>query len=345
MDASSLPDFKILSLPSKWDGIDSDQHPLSTKDEDITLNATSSWTYCGPLLTLNANSLPSSFHTWAQATVNGSILDPLFSFLEYVHQFFTANNISHYWLTIRASQGTDEFDIPRWHTDDLFFSPGPPNGSKSDCHHHRRTLLPSLRTATKFHRRTTSSLTHKPNTPEAEPPKTNNPLRPSVQIASSSPNPPNWKLTTTLLGPGTLFITPHLNPQARLLQRATKMTVRAANPDHICLSIRCVGCATAAESVRAALAAQLGGYRDGEGDVVQARRGDCVFFRVGEEEGAVHSEPMSHGDRIFVNVVPGCEEDLRGLMGKWGMEYPRAWCVGLPFQGVEGGCWRNVGEV
>lgn len=97
--------------------------------------------------------------------------------------------------------------------------------------------------------------------------------------------------------------------------------------------------------MRASLAAQLGGYRDGGGDVVQARRGECAFFRVGEEDGAVHSEPMSHGDRIFVNVVPGCEGDLRGLMGKWGMEYPRAWCVGLPFQGVEGGCWRNVGEV
>ncbi len=97
--------------------------------------------------------------------------------------------------------------------------------------------------------------------------------------------------------------------------------------------------------MRAALAAQLGGYRDGGGDVVQAQRGEYVFFRVGEEEGVVHSEPVSHGDRIFVNVVPGSEKDLRGLMGKWGMEYPRAWCVGLPFQGVEEGCWRNVGEV
>jgi hypothetical protein len=375
MDASSLPEFKILSHPTKWDGIDYDhqQHlPSSTTDEDITLNATSSWTYCGPLLPLNAKNLPSSFHTWAQATVNGSIVDPLFSFLEFVHEFLAANNISTYWLTIRASQGSDEFDIPRWHTDDLFFSPGtshtPESKSNSNSKsQNRRSLLPSFSNATKFHKRTTSHRSHfrksskdynSSTTLNAADEKQQTPTPPSVQITSSSPNPTNWKLTTTLLGPGTLFIAPHLNAQARALQRTTKMTIRSANPDHICLSIRCVGCASAADSVRATLAAALGGYHrngqcngdghcgdfDGEG-VIQAQRGECVFFRVGEDEGAVHSEPMSHGDRVFVNVVPGCEEDLRCLMAKWGMEYPRAWCVGLPFQGVEGGCWRNVGEV
>ncbi|OOQ91202.1 hypothetical protein PEBR_01379 [Penicillium brasilianum] len=359
MDASSLPDFKILSH-------EFDQQSSLSTDEDLTLNATSSWTYCGPLLPLNAESLPSSFHTWAQATVNGPIVSPLFSFLDFVHEFLTANNVSTYWLTIRASQGSDEFDTPRWHTDDLFFSPGPPNGPQSHFqakHRRRRSLLPSFSNATKFHRRTSSSLSQfgrhsndnrSPTTFGSA--TTQQPAPPSVQITSSSPNPTNWKLTTTLLGPGTLFIAPHLNAQARTLQRSTKMTFRSAHPDHICLSIRCVGCASAAESVRATLAAQLGGYRKAGGTygggldceregVVQARRGECVFFRVGEDEGAVHSEPMSHGDRIFVNVVPGCEEDLRCLMAKWGMEYPRAWCVGLPFQGVEGGCWRNVGEI
>jgi hypothetical protein len=373
MDASSLPAFKILSHPTKWDGIDYDQHqqlPSSTTDEDVTLNATSSWTYCGPLLPLNAKKLPSSFHTWALATVNGSIVDPLFSFLEFVHEFLVANNISTYWLTIRASQGSDEFDIPRWHTDDLFFSPGPSNSLESKSKsQNSRSLLPSFSSATKFHKRTSSSpFSHfrKPSKDDnfsttLNTSETKQPTPSSVQITSSIPNPTNWKLTTTLLGPGTLFIAPHLNAQARALQRTTKMTIRTANPDHICLSIRCVGCASAAESVRDTLAAALGGYRngqcsgdrdghcgdgdfDGEG-IVQAQRGECVFFRVGEEQGAVHSEPMSHGDRVFVNVVPGCEEDLRCLMAKWGMEYPRAWCVGLPFQGVEGGCWRNVGEV
>jgi hypothetical protein len=54
---------------------------------------------------------------------------------------------------------------------------------------------------------------------------------------------------------------------------------------------------------------------------------------------------MSHGDRIFVNVVPGHEADLKCLMAKWGMEYPRAWCVGFPFQGVEEGNWRDIGNL
>ena len=70
-----------------------------------------------------------------------------------------------------------------------------------------------------------------------------------------------------------------------------------------------------------------------------------MFFRVGEKEGAVHSEPRSHGDRIFVNVVPGKEVDLKCLMTKWGIEFPRAWCVGLPFYLEEGSIYRNVGEV
>lgn len=95
----------------------------------------------------------------------------------------------------------------------------------------------------------------------------------------------------------------------------------------------------AAESVRARLAVELGGH-----GTVQASAGECVFFRVGEDKGAVHSEPRSHGDRVFVNVVPGHEADLRALMAKWGMEYPRAWCVGLPLVIGEGEeCLRDVG--
>lgn len=93
----------------------------------------------------------------------------------------------------------------------------------------------------------------------------------------------------------------------------------------------------AAEEVRTELATAFGEY-----EIVQAGQGECAFFRVGEKDGAVHSEPRSHGDRIFVNVVPGTEEDLRCLMGKWGMEYPRAWCVDLPFLGEEGVQVRNV---
>ncbi|KAA8648523.1 hypothetical protein EYZ11_008819 [Aspergillus tanneri] len=85
----------------------------------------------------------------------------------------------------------------------------------------------------------------------------------------------------------------------------------------------CLGCATAAEDVRMRLAHQLKGY-----DTVQTQPGECVFFRVGSDDGAIHSEPrMDRDDRIFVNVVPGTEEELRTLLQRWGMEFPRAWCL------------------
>ena len=80
----------------------------------------------------------------------------------------------------------------------------------------------------------------------------------------------------------------------------------------------------AAESVRRRLALELEDHA-----IVQACPGECVFLRIGEEHGAVHSEPVASGDRIFVNVVPGSDEELMRLMRRWGMVFPRAWCVGL----------------
>jgi precorrin isomerase len=58
--------------------------------------------------------------------------------------------------------------------------------------------------------------------------------------------------------------------------------------------------------------------------------GEVAYFRIGDEEGAVHSEPRCDTDRIFVNVIPGTEEGLRNLMEMWDMEFPRAWCFGMP---------------
>ncbi|KAJ5794643.1 hypothetical protein N7457_001242 [Penicillium paradoxum] len=315
MDVKSLPDFGFFPYA------DSSIEPKEVlpSDDPLTVNNSSSWTYCGPLLTLEACNLPSSFNTWAQATISGSILPSLFAFLAYAHNFLTQNNQSHYWLTIRASKGSDEFDTPRWHTDDLFFSPRQPAK-----HPYRVSLLSPLTSILKPHR--TGPSETKPH-PVSKSHAQKHECRPqtTVQIQSTSPHPTNWKLTTTLLGPGTLFIPQKTNRLARATQHAAKAAARATNPGHICLSVRCVGCAMAAESVRAKLAVELGGY-----GTVQAGPGECVFFRVGEDEGAVHSEPQSHGDRIFVNLVPGHEADLRALMAKWGMEYPRAWCVGLP---------------
>lgn len=324
MDASSLPDFEVFSYPTQF--LEADHQERSSLENSITLNTSSSWTYCGPLLTLDENRLPSSFHTWAEATVNGPFLTPLLSFLAFVHEFLRANSLSNYWLTIRASTGSDEFDIPRWHTDDLFFSPA----SGTMRPNRRRSLLSRLYSRDR--------MTHAGSTRSKRSKDFESTER--IQVTTSTPNPTNWKLTTTLLGPGTLFITQRRSPSARAIQRNAKRSVRAANPGHICLSVRCVGCAMAAETVRTRLAVELGHH-----GIVQARSGESVFFRVGEDEGAVHSEPRSHGDRIFVNVVPGHEGDLESLMAKWGMEYPRAWCVGLPFQGVDGEHWRDVGEV
>lgn len=350
MDASSLPDFKILPYPSE--SLDADlTNPLETlslppaSDPPITLNASSSWTYCGPLLTLDKDRLPSCFHTWAQTTVNGPLLAPLFSFLAFVHDFLTTNNLGHYWLTVRASKGSTEYDIPRWHTDDLFFSPAATVAS------HRRSLRSpfsnkiniklAMRSYARKEKETHQKRKRKTKQPASKSNKDSTTPIPTspAQVFTPNPTPTNWKLTTTLLGPGTLFIAEQSSTLARDIQRSTKSAVRDENPDHVCLSVRCVGCASAAETVRTRLATDLKPH-----GVVQAQSGECAFFRVGEEEGAVHSEPRSHGDRIFVNIVPGEECDLKCLMAKWGMEYPRAWCVGLPLMADEMLC-RNVGEV
>ncbi|KAJ5482577.1 hypothetical protein N7475_001389 [Penicillium sp. IBT 31633x] len=334
MDVKSLPDFGIFPYPAAYPSIDSKQQLLSS-DDPTTVNISSSWTYCGPLLSLEACNLPSSFNTWAQATISGSILPSLFSFLAYAHEFLTNNNQTHYWLTIRASKGSNEFDTPRWHTDDLFFSPLQP--AKRSYRASLFSPLTNLLKSTGPGPTTTQSSLSKSHTEHHD---HESPIQTAVQIPSTSPNPTNWKLTTTLLGPGTLFIPQATSPLARATQRAAKAVARAENPGHICLSVRCIGCAMAAESVRAKLAMELGSH-----GIVQAAPRNCVFFRVGEDKGAVHSEPPSHGDRIFVNVVPGHEADLKALMAKWGMEYPRAWCVGLPLtlegQGEE--CLRDVG--
>ncbi|KAJ5378681.1 hypothetical protein N7509_011800 [Penicillium cosmopolitanum] len=358
MDADSLPDFQLLPYSSQDpDSNGGESESLSpTSDNSITLNASSSWTYCGPLLTLEENSLPSSFHTWARATVNGSLLTPLFSFLAYVHEFLAANNLAHYWLTVRATQGSTEFDIPRWHTDDLFFSPlaktkpQPKPKSSSISRKLKFTTrnyhTPPPQEQTQTHRRNNTQHATTPDydalNPFIHPQPFQTQTQPqpkNAQIITPNSNPPDWKLCTTLLGPGTIFINEKRN-LARSIQRTTKTAVQNENPGHICLSIRCVGCASAADAVRTRLATDLKSHQ-----TVQSQQGECVFFRVGEEEGAVHSEPRSHGDRVFVNVVPGDERDLRCLMAKWGMEFPRAWCVGLPLQ-IEGEeVYRNVCEV
>ncbi|KAK4033716.1 hypothetical protein C8A01DRAFT_19370 [Parachaetomium inaequale] len=229
----------------------------------LTLTNTTTWTYCGPLLPLSDSNPPSSsepegfpetFHSWSSHTFSGefALLPRLTPFLRAVHAFLLQHGTHHYWLTVRASKPTADFNAPRWHTDDHFFDP--------------------------------------PRSDEAR---------------------GQWKLCGTLQGPGTLFA-----------EDGAK--ARRKRP-HVCTVVGCAACGRTSEAVREEVRVAL----EGEG-VVQPGNGEMAFFRLGGREGAVHSEPRIECDRVFVNVVPGTEAELRGLMGRWGMEFPRSWSLGVP---------------
>ncbi|AEO59762.1 hypothetical protein MYCTH_2308282 [Thermothelomyces thermophilus ATCC 42464] len=260
----------------------------------IVLTRSTTWTYCGPLLTLGndddnnnnnknnknnddataaaaaataAAKLPPTFAAWSAHTLapgSAPLLPRLVPFLRATHVFLRRHGVHHYWLTLRASKPTHDFDTARWHTDDDFFEP--PRGASS-----------------------TSDDS-------------------SSSGSSSSSTRIRWKLCGTLQGPGTLF------------------AAEAARP-HACAVVRCAACGRRGEAVREEARAGLAGAR-----VAQTASGgaEIAFFRLGEEEGAVHSEPPIDRDRVFVNVVPGTEADLRALMARWGMEFPRSWTLGVP---------------
>ncbi|RYP91208.1 hypothetical protein DL770_002685 [Monosporascus sp. CRB-9-2] len=242
---------------------------------DISVKRDAFWSYCGPLLG-KEDELPANQHEWASASLSNSLLPLLLPFLAFANEFLTKNGLDHYWLTIRATKATSEFDKPRWHTDDMFFSSG--SGGLG-----------------------------------AQSAERSGPARP-LDLQT------DWKLCGTLLGPSTMFVPGEYQPVARDIQRSTK---KALATDHSCTSIRCVGCAATADAVRDELGNELSRL-----GTVQAAPGECSFFRIGPDKGAVHSEPsMNGGDRIFVNVVPGKKAELGNLMAKWGMEFPRAWWI------------------
>ena len=251
----------------------------SHTDEDvhISVKRDAYWSYCGPLLQ-GEDDLPANLHEWASAALSSSLLPLLPPLLGFVNAFIAKSGLDHYWLTIRATKATGEFDRPRWHTDDMFFASDfsfAGNGSPDKGIKRERRHL-DLET--------------------------------------------DWKICGTLLGPATMFIPDTHQAVAREIQRSAKSELAT---DHTCTSIRCVGCAATADNVREKLGGDLGRL-----GAVQAAPGECSFFRIGHDTGAVHSEPsMSGGDRIFVNVVPGKEAELGNLMSKWGMEFPRSWWI------------------
>ncbi|KAI1206147.1 uncharacterized protein F4807DRAFT_463912 [Annulohypoxylon truncatum] len=281
---------------------------------DLSVKKDAFWSYCGPLLTSEGD-LPPSLHDWAEAVLRGSLLPLLLPFLAFVNEFLAAEGLDHYWLTIRATKATSEFDQPRWHTDDLFFSRGgsglrePPSSSPSS-------------TTTVSSTPSQSALSKKIKTKTKKPQAST--LEPSPQLDLQT----TYKLCTTLLGPSTLFIP---SPSQALARRTSHTTKRTLTTPHPCTSLRCLACASTSESVRASLARSLAKLGQ-----AQARAGQAALFRIGSEEGAVHSEPaLGGGDRVFVNVVPGKRAELAGLVRRWGMSFPRSWWI-APGVGREG---------
>jgi hypothetical protein len=131
-----------------------------------------------------------------------------------------------------------------------------------------------------------------------------------------------WKLCTTLLGPRTLFISSCDHASALKALRRSRREEKEKHA-HICTSIRCLGCATYSAELRHILVQKLAGHK-----TMAPEANEVAVFKLGDDEGAVHSEPKCDSDRVFVNVVPGTEEELRELMQAWGMpEWPREWSV------------------
>jgi hypothetical protein len=285
-------DFKILTYANESDATylhHEDPAPLLPR-EPIILETESTWTHVGAPLDVAA--LPPSFHTWSRGTFRtGNILPLLIPFLTFLHKFMEDTHMTHYCLSIRAQKPTHDFDIPRWHVDRRFFDADVPDSQ-----------VPSK-------------------------------IRKEAQERKSS----NWKLATALVGPGTLFLKD--GKKGRCIQRAIEKRLKlsqskkghyAVDATHVCTSFRCLGCADIAEAVRQELVKELAGM-----ETVQVGRGEVAVFKVDgynacDGEPAMHSEPnLSGGDRVFVHVVPGREEELRRLVDGWGMEFPRDWCLGV----------------
>ncbi|KAF4978542.1 hypothetical protein FZEAL_5075 [Fusarium zealandicum] len=263
------------------------QDQASVDPETVSVKRNAYWCYCGPLLDPTSSSepessLPANFYEFAAASFTGPVDSRFAPFLSFINAVLLSKGLGHYMLTVRATTPTHEFDRPRWHTDELFFS----DLTKGNL------------------------------------PGTGLGLKSRVD-SSGRKNGTNWKICTTLLGPSTLFVPLEYQGSARKKQEKAR---KDASTDHDCLSIRCVGCASAADSVREELASTLEPF-----GFEAAMPGECCVFKVGKQAGAIHSEPCmsdsQHG-RIFINVVPGTEEELRSLTQKWGMEFPRQWWVG-----------------
>lgn len=63
-------------------------------------------------------------------------------------------------------------------------------------------------------------------------------------------------------------------------------------------------------------------FNDHDIPIVRGKLGQIARFAYGSEHGVVHSEPdMSDCDRVFVSVLFGSLQQLRGLCERWGREW------------------------
>ena len=269
--------------------------PHQTPERPIKILRESTWTHVGPFL--NPACLPPSFHTWAAGTFSPSstnLLPLLSPFLSFLHSYLAENNLLHYSLTIRAQKATAEYEVARWHFDRAVF----------------------------------------------QQPVQNKSVFAFGKKAAATATATTVKLAAALTGPGTLFLKDGVKGR-ELLSRVEDDTKAAlkekslGDDEHVCYPLRCLGCADMASSIRFKLAAVVEAERL---EVIQLRKGEVAIFRsegkdrgLGLEGPAMHSEPdMSGGDRVFVHAIPGREDELRGLVGGWGMEFPRDWAIGVP---------------
>lgn len=263
----SPPRYALLqSLPDK-----DAKHPQS-----LNVICNSTWTYAGPIL----SSLPPSFHACSdQATSNPALLlARLQPMLAFVHASLAESGVQCYWITIRATTPTKEYDVRRWHVDEEFFAP---NFSYS----------------------------------------------PFPRRSDSKQDRNAWKLCATLLGPSTVFVRDNASA-LRVLRKAKEE--ESKKHQHECTETRCLGCSTYSEAMRAKLSTLLSSH----GETTPPPHAVAIF-RTGQKNGAVHSEPRCNVDRVFVNVVPGTEAELRKLTARWGMGWPRAWCLGVDVKSDE----------
>jgi hypothetical protein len=107
--------------PSAFEFLEYSPDPATCRDDGPFVKRYAFWSYCGPLLHQDA---PPDFHEWSATALSAPILPLLLPLIEFANHLFSEKGLDHYWLTLRATTSTSEYDKPRWHTDDMFFSSG-----------------------------------------------------------------------------------------------------------------------------------------------------------------------------------------------------------------------------